>query len=276
MAERERSRDRPTGHHPSGSASGSGPLSSILSLISSRTVKGKTSAPQPQTTEELLPQQPMALSSASDRQDASFKLDTAIRLMEPSETQSSAELCRVIETTTRFLVSHTTTTHEDVFQANGDDSSSAAPLDHTAIRTLYIRSAALAKDDSVPTVRLAATRLLGVLLDSFPLKQLVDEADPLRFSINVRSLYKVISIRTTQPTAELTFAQVKALELLSNHGAETAGLDGIVGWLVKAVTDLSGDWVAWCKIKDGIADEVGLGPIVSCPSWIGKYTVLLD
>jgi len=237
MAERERSRDRPSGHQPSSSASGAGPFAFINNLLSSRGTKGKTTtgaATRGPSEESATRKVPFSA--------APVDLETAIRALVNDEGRPSSELCEILKAITVYVGNK-----EDVFAPD-----TKAAMTPAQVQTLYARAAGFAERTSEATLRTAAIRLIAVLLISLPLSQINANQEVMMTDIiNTRSLYRVIISPTSRPLAEEVAVEVEAVKALTANGTELNGMDGIVGWVVRSIEQIGEEWTAWCRVKDG-------------------------
>jgi hypothetical protein len=72
-------------------------------------------------------------------------------------------------------------------------------------------------------------------------------------SINIRTLYRVITSAAVPPgppsMAEIN-VEVGALNALTKNGTSVQLTEGIVGWLIRTVEDMSDAWMVWCTKRD--------------------------
>ena len=210
MAERERSRDRPSGHQSSSSASGTGAFAQIMNLMSiSKGSKGK-SVTSPEPIKSTI--------------DVPFDLDGAIRSM--LEDRDSPELVEIMKGISTHL-----TSQGDIFMSD------AKPIiSQVRLSMLYNRIVILARSQSEP-MQYAIIRLLSILIVHYP-RNNISKYDRM-------ALYTIVT-RLPGHSTDLTLLQVQALKNLTVQGAVVDGMDGIAGWLVKALSAMTADWMAWC------------------------------
>ncbi|KAL7423643.1 Tuberous sclerosis 2-like protein [Cryptotrichosporon argae] len=268
MADRERSRDRPVGQPSSSSSSSTfgGGRSFLPNLFGRLTNPSKAPAKTDRTeaaTDDIL--SPRSVAAALPALQAAagpdtrpsvppFDIESALSLMEPGATKTTAELCELVKATSVWLA-NLLVQKDDVFSALDEGSGSEA-VRINDLRTLYIRAYHFANPKSDYALRTAAIRLLAALLATVPppVSPLDDSPLDLPHNITSRSLYALITSSSGgQPgTAQndQILVEVGALRALTRNGEFVDGMEGIVGWLLKVLGKLKADWLAWCSKRD--------------------------
>ncbi|WVF70697.1 hypothetical protein IAT40_005490 [Kwoniella sp. CBS 6097] len=194
-----------------------------------------------------------------------FHLDEAIGLMDPdSSTWSSVsgpELVEHVKATSVYLLNSLETEEgkSDIFsaapQAPGSEKEEKSdPVSPDDIKTLYVRAISFADRQTDVSLRIAGIRLLTSLMAACPPPKYLHESIPAGVpdKVTARSLYSLI-IASSQVSGEkkvdLVGVQVAALRVLTKEGTEVEGLGGIVGWLMRMLDEISGDWAKWCETK---------------------------
>ena len=265
MAERERSKDRPKAPYSPGLfmglfGGGSRRGTSSPSSTRARATIGSTTANP--SAELVSPRsQPVALppTAAGDENPlsptAGFDLHTAIELMQ-GEKEKSSHVADVVDQTATYLASLLTTSGAEFGQgAPPDPSRTVKPED---IRTLYARAIAFADTKTDSPLRTSAIRLLAALIATYPPTDYAPSPDAsdiaLPENVNARYLYHIIVSPTTPTTpaahVDALFVQVGAIKALTKSGKDVASMDGLVGWLVRNLTDLAGEFALWCARKE--------------------------
>ncbi|OCF32888.1 tuberin [Kwoniella heveanensis BCC8398] len=236
---------------PETSGSASSPGSAIVSGTATHRkdsadeiVKSQTSIPAPPTP--------------------TFHLDEAIGLMDPDSSTwtsiSGPELVEHVKATSVYLasISEPEEGKSDIFSAHQaqqlEKENKSTQVSSNDIRTLYVRAIAFADRQTDISLRIAGLRLLTSLIKTCRPPRYLHDTVPTGVpeKVTVRSLYALI-IGSSQVTGEkkvdLVGAQVAALRVLTKDGTEVEGLGGVVGWLMRMLDEMSGDWAKWCEIK---------------------------
>lgn len=179
-----------------------------------------------------------------------FDLQTAIEAMQVDEDQTG-HLPDMVHETAAYIGGMLPS--QDPFSNSSRDAPRSISLED--IRTLYIRASAFANAKTDTPLRISAIRLLAALIGTYPPVHFAhNEEVALPDIINVRSLYKLIISPTSRPTEsghlDATYVKVGALSALTKVGKVTDGLDGIVGWLLKRLEDITPDFAIWCGRKE--------------------------
>lgn len=178
-----------------------------------------------------------------------FDLHAAIEAMQVDEDQTG-HLADTVNSTASYLGNLLST--DDIFSNEAKELPGAVSFDD--IRTLYVRAAAFANVKTETALRTASIRLLAALIATYPPSYFAKRTElELPDLINVVSLYKLITSPIQAPLAghvEAVFVQVGALKALTKNGSQVSGLDGIVGWLIRALEGMLDEYAAWCTRKD--------------------------
>lgn len=180
-----------------------------------------------------------------------FDLHAAIESMQV-ENEQMGHLAEIVNSTASHLAGLIPTS-DDIFSNVARELPDSITFED--IRTLYVRAAAFANAKTETALRSAAIRLLAALIATYPPAYFATKPDmALPDLINVVSLYKLITApsRSTSPSAhiEAVYVEVGALKALTKNGSQVAGLDGIVGWLLRALEGVTEEFAAWCTRKD--------------------------
>lgn len=188
---------------------------------------------------------------------APFDLHAAISLMQVPDDRIGL-LPETINQTASYLANILIS--DDIFSAPPPESTQPN-IKVEDIRALYIRGAAFANSKSDSVLRTAALRLLAALIATHPPAQNLVEGPTgaVPNTINARSLYRLIVAPTTRSSTvsriDAIFVGVGALKSLTKNGQEVDGLDGIVGWLVKTLKEVTDDFASWCTKKEDSMQE---------------------
>ncbi|ORY21856.1 hypothetical protein BCR39DRAFT_552777 [Naematelia encephala] len=256
--------DRPKGHHSSSSASGGAlsflpaifgrrpaPPTTSLAHANSSSRQSSTSTDRAGSLDEVTSPRAGTLSLPARQQETSprpFHLDLAIDLMQDG-TESTAELCEIVKATAVWLANQLI--DSDVFAV--DERNRVTPEDLTK---LYIKAVEFAKPNSDDSLRTSAIRLLAALVaTSPPPRSPIDHTDlALPDNINARTIYQLIVSPSGPPSTaamvDAVFVEVGALKALTKNGTEVVGLDGLVGWLVRGLKEMTEEWAMWCTRKE--------------------------
>lgn len=205
-----------------------------------------------EATQLPLPNPPARAAPAA----APFQLETALAMMQPGATKSTAELVEVVKASSvhlaNTLLDHSptdTTPLGELFLRPED------------IRQLYAHAMAFSDPTQDYALRTAAIRLLAVLLSAAPPPDSVLDPNPagLPPTLTTRSIYRVITAASGgKPGPESTnqiFVEVAALKVLTREGTMVEGMEGIVGWLLNTLENMRSHWVQWCAQPDGAGDQ---------------------
>jgi hypothetical protein len=264
----ERDRSNRTGHGSSGShSSGTGALSFLPSIFGGRrvapapavTTRISTSVTDGNTRRSIDHDHVAATTPAPEPANlgipdiipprrvpspAPFDLEGALQVMDPKNKESTEVLSQMVKATAVFLA-NLLITSEDVFVESNE-----AALTQDQIKTLYLRAYNLASPSSEPTMRIAAIRLLAALFATSPPPK--DHSNQKMELITTKSLYKLITTASSDNSTSLeqTNVIVGALKALTKNGSEVEGMSGLVGWLVKALGQITDEWIKYCSTKD--------------------------
>ena len=275
MTDKDR-RDR-SGHNPSGSHPGTGALSFLPSIF------GRRPAPAPAVTSRISTSVTEGNTRKSIDHDAMdplptpskdkgvnlgvpeippprrapsptpFDLEGALQVMDPKNKESTEVMSQMVKATAVYLA-NLLITSEDVFV---ETSRHDAALTEDQLKTLYLRAYNLASPSSDSTLRIAAIRLLAALFATSPPPKDHSKTDQRMELITTRSLYKIITTPSSDnsTTLEQTNVIVGALKALTKNGAEVEGMSGLVGWLVKALSQITDEWIKYCSVKDDHSND---------------------
>ena len=268
--ERERSKDRPvastSGHHHASSSSQSNFFLGLFGGGSRKAAPATTTRAHATTQqskahagpEEMLSPKPVSttlqLPNVGELHRSPsplpFDMQTAIEAMQV-EDDHTGHLPDMVQETAAYIGGMLPSL--DPFSNSSRDAPRSISLGD--IRTLYIRATAFANAKSDTPLRTSAIRLLAALIATYPPVYFAhNEEIALPDIINVRSLYKLITAPTLRPGGpahlEAVYVEVGALSALTKVGKVTDGLDGLVGWLLKSLKDITPDFAAWCAKKD--------------------------
>ena len=196
-----------------------------------------------------------------------FDLQSAMETMASGDDQSG-HLADTVNQTASHLANMLNT--EDIFADPPKDTPSS--IRHDDIRTLYIRAVAFANQKADLNLRTSAVRLLAALIATYPPPRLAvyENENVLPDTITVRTLYKLIvspvSATSAAAHVDAVFVQVGALKALCKNGKDVEGLDGIVGWLIRRVTEISEEFASWCVKKDEWDGKVSTDPVQTTPT----------
>jgi hypothetical protein len=275
MTDKDR-RDR-SGHNPSGSHPGTGALSflpsifgrrpapapAVTSRISTSVTEGNTRKsidhdavdPLPTSSKDKgvnlgIPEIPPPRRAPSP---TPFDLEGALQVMDPKNKESTEVMSQMVKATAVYLA-NLLITSEDVFV---ETSRHDAALTEDQLKTLYLRAYNLASPSSDSTLRIAAIRLLAALFATSPPPKDHSKTDQRMELITTRSLYKIITTPSSDnsTTLEQTNVIVGALKALTKNGAEVEGMSGLVGWLVKALSQITDEWIKYCSVKDDHSND---------------------
>jgi hypothetical protein len=266
-----------SGHNASGSHSGTGALSFLPSIF------GRRPAPAPAVTSRISTSVTENNTRKSIDHDAvdplptankdkgnnlgipdippprrapsptPFDLEGALQVMDPNNKESNEVMSQMVKATAVYLA-NLLITSEDVFveSSRGDTALTADQL-----KTLYLRAYNLASPSSDSTLRTAAIRLLAALFATSPPPKDHSKTDQRMELITTRSLYKIITTASSDNSTSLeqTNVIVGALKALTKNGAEVEGMSGLVGWLVKALSQITDEWIKYCSAKDDSSND---------------------
>ena len=287
MTDKDR-RDR-SGHNASGSHSGTGALSFLPSIFGGRRV-----APAPAVTSRISTSVTEGNTRKSIDHDAMdplptpgkdkgvnlgipeippprrapsptpFDLEGALQVMDPKNKESTEVMSQMVKATAVYLA-NLLITSEDVFV---ETSRHEAALTEDQLKTLYLRAYNLASPSSESTLRIAAIRLLAALFATSPPPKNHSKLDERMELITTRSLYKIITTASSDNSTSLeqTNVIVGALKALTKNGTEVEGMSGLVGWLVKALSQITDEWIKYCSVKDDASNDWTERSKVSFPS----------
>lgn len=273
MAERDKAKDRPSGHQSS--SSGSGAYSFLPAIFGRRPTPAPPSTSRAHATydgkphnersthrdplEEMISPKgklatlPVAAATATrESSPRPFHLDSAIALMKDG-TESTAELCEIVKATAVWMA-NLLVGNEDIFSTQVE----ATTVKAEDITTLYGLATNFADPKADPALRVAAIRLLAALIATAPpsLQSPLDGSGQ-----NIRTLYSLIicpSAPTDPPSiANAVFVEVGALKALTQDGVYVSQLEGLVGWLVRSLEELQEEWVVWCCQKSDRSQDWG-------------------
>lgn len=275
MADKDR-KDRP-GHQSSGSHSTSGtgafyllpnifgrrtaPAPAITSRVSTSSSDRPRSSVEHDALKTVGPAHdkpsslgvPDASSIRRSPSPVSFDLEGALEVMSPRSGESTEVLCQMVKATAVYLA-NLLITNDDIFSDSSKQDVNSPT--ESQLRILYDRAFNLASPSSESSLRIAAIRLLAALFATRPPPRRQLHADPEMELITVFSLYRAIITPSSDNTTSLeqTFVNVGALKALTKNGTEVEGLNGLVGWLVKALSRTTDDFIKYCSSRD----EAGL------------------
>jgi hypothetical protein len=185
-----------------------------------------------------------------------FDPETVIGLIahaDPRDDSTTAEVCELVKAIAVYLVDRAIV-EDDFFQTSQKDPHHAIGVTSADLQTLYIKAIHFANPRASRDLRTAAKRLLAALIAI---------AAPgggegmihvdLPESINTRSLYRIItspSVQAAAPNLDEIHVGVGALKALTKNGTEVHQTEGIVGWLVRTVAEMTDEWVVWCTRKE--------------------------
>lgn len=179
---------------------------------------------------------------------APFDLEGALQVMDPKNKEPNEVMSQMVKATAVYLA-NLLISSEDVFveTSRGD-----AALTEDQLKTLYLRAYNLASPSSNSTLRIAAIRLLAALFATSPPPKDHSKSDQRMELITTRSLYKIITTASSDNSTSLeqTNVIVGALKALTKNGVEVEGMSGLVGWLVKALSQITDEWIKYCSVKD--------------------------
>lgn len=264
-AERDRSKDR---DRMSSGGSSSGAMSFLPSIFGRRPAppattrttasKSQLSDRQRGREEHTSPRSSPLTLAPSDSTDATrrapspapFHLDSVLGLLQ-SGTQSTAELAEVVKATAVWLLNRLMG-DEDVFE-DGQKVDKGAELSKDNVKFLYDKATEFAQPEADYNLRIAAIRLFAALLAT---THPAHGDDHLAGSRQMREIYRLITIPSSPQSKPSSAAKVDAilveigaLRALTENGTNIHGLDGILGWTVQTLADITDDWVAWCGKK---------------------------
>ncbi|KLT42085.1 hypothetical protein CC85DRAFT_285856 [Cutaneotrichosporon oleaginosum] len=304
MAERGHRGDRdPRDHTPSAaresptsaSAASVHPLAFLPNLFGRRSTSHKTRAVAPGVTRTsidegnplgsppagnvALPSVSAASGSGSASNNAAvnalasggvFHLDTALALLAPGATKSTAELVEIVKATSVYLANALLDHSPSDATAPGLTELGLNPGD---MPTLYARAMELSDPKQDYSLRTAAIRLLAVLLGAAPPRDSVLDENiyDLPTSVSRRAIYRLItSFSGGTPGHAATnqiYVEVGALKALTREGTIVDGMEGILGWMLRTFTNLMPYWVQWCSSTADAPETEGkdtpFGPIKS-------------
>lgn len=292
----ERDRSNRTGHSASGShSSGTGALSflpsifgrrvapapAVTSRVSTSVTDGNTrrsidhdhvdpiTATREQANNNLNLGIPDIIPPRRAPSPAPFDLEGALQVMDPVNKEPNEVLSQMVKATAVFLA-NLLITSEDVFV---ESSKHEAALTDDQLKTLYLRAYNLASPSSEPTMRIAAIRLLAALFATSPPPKDHSKNDQRMELITTKSLYKIITTASSDNSTSLeqTNVIVGALKALTKNGSEVEGMSGLVGWLVKALSQITDEWIRYCSSKDDLASDWNERSKV-CPSSTAMLT----
>lgn len=180
-----------------------------------------------------------------------FDLQSAMEAMQLDDDQGG-HLSEIVNSTALHLANLLNT--DDIFANTPKETPSSIRSED--IRTLYIRAVAFANQKTDPNLRTSAVRMLAALIATYPPPHsaVYEKENVLPDTITVRSLYKIIVSPVTAASAsshiDAVFVQVGALKALCKNGKDVDGLDGIVGWLIRCLEELTEEFASWCVKKD--------------------------
>lgn len=175
-----------------------------------------------------------------------------MRFMAPKSGESPELIVQMVKATAVYLAG-LLITNEDIFSESNQTQKDGNNLPtKDQLRTLYLRAYNFASPSSESSLRIAATRLLAALFATSPPPRTPLEADPDMEPITVHSLYRAVITPSSDNTTSLeqVFVIVGALKALTKNGAEVEGLSGLVGWLVKALSNNTDEWIKYCSSRD--------------------------
>lgn len=273
MADKDRKERQ--GHHPSGSHSSSaGALSFLPSIF------GRRPAPAPAVTSRISTSTadnarksidhdsvegitspkdkgnntlgvPDILPPRRSPSPAPFDLEEAMRFMAPKSGESPEVIVQMVKATAVYLAG-LLITNEDIFSEPNQKPKDGNPPTKDQLNTLYLRAYNFASPSSESSLRIAAIRLLAALFATSPPVRSPLQADPEMELITFHSLYRAVITPSSDNTTSLeqTFVIVGALKALTKNGVEVEGLSGLVGWLVKALSNNTDEWIKYCSARD--------------------------
>lgn len=226
-----------------------------------------------------LPGTASTTSAGTSSSSSQFHLDAALALMQPGGTKSTAELVEIVKATSvhlaNVLLDHTPVNSAlTVTTAN----QAAAPpitelgLSAADLRTLYERAMEFSEPKQDYQLRTAAIRLLAVLLGAAPPRDSVLEANPydLPPTVSRRAIYRLVTTFSGGTPGDAAtnqiYVEVGALKALTREGTIVDGMDGIIGWMLKTLANLTPYWVQLCASPDdnnetGERKDTPFGPI---------------
>jgi hypothetical protein len=183
-----------------------------------------------------------------------FDLEGALQVMDPKNKESNEVLSQMVKATAVNLA-NLLITSEDVFVESDKQDENAPTSDQ--LKTLYLRAYNLASHSSEQTLRIAAIRLLAALLATSPPPKDHSKADQRMELITTRSLYKIITTASSDNSTSLEQINVivGALKALTKNGADVEGMSGLVGWLVKALGQITDEWTKYCSAGEDFASD---------------------
>jgi len=193
-----------------------------------------------------------------------FDLEGALQVMDPKNRESNEVMSQMVKATAVYMA-NLLITSEDVFvESNRGD----VALTEDQLKTLYLRAYNLASPSSESTLRIAAIRLLAALFATSPPPKNHSKLDERMELITTRSLYKIITTASSDNSTSLeqTNVIVGALKALTKNGTEVEGMSGLVGWLVKALSQITDEWIKYCSVKDDASNDWTERSKVSFPS----------
>ncbi|WVQ97066.1 hypothetical protein IAU59_004176 [Kwoniella sp. CBS 9459] len=204
-----------------------------------------------------------------------FHLDEAIGLMDPGSSTwtsvSGPELVEHVKATSVYLANilESEEGKSDIFSApqshQSEKQAKPAQISPDDLKTLYIRAMAFSDRQTDVSLRIAGMRLLASLMSACPPPRYLHEnvPDGVPEKVTARSLYSLV-VGSSQVSGEkkvdLVGAQVAALKVLTKNGTEVEGLGGVVGWLMRMLDEISGDWAKWCETKISGSTDVSQRP----------------
>ncbi|GMK60024.1 hypothetical protein CspeluHIS016_0902410 [Cutaneotrichosporon spelunceum] len=261
---------------PATASTSANPLAFLPNLFGRRSTSQKTKAQQGVTrmsTDEVTP--PHQPASRYHRftlrllgAGAAFDLYTALALLAPGATKTTAELVEIVKATSvhlaNALLDHSPTDTPGLTELG---------LNASDLRTLYARAMELSDPKQDYNLRTAALRLLAVLLGAAPPRESVLDENPydLPNSVSRRTIYRLItSFSGGTPGPEATnqiYVEVGALKALTREGTTVNDMEGIIGWMLRTLSNLTPYWIQWCSSPADEPETEGkdtpFGPIKS-------------
>ena len=112
------------------------------------------------------------------------------------------------------------------------------------------------------TVRNMSKRLLAALVALSP--PVGQGFVPAPAPITVAALYKIIisNSRRAEFVVDDVYVEVEALKALTKNGTEVDSTEGIVGWLVQALSSMQEEYIKWCRqTGDDDWDDIPRQPV---------------
>lgn len=178
-----------------------------------------------------------------------------MQVMSSKSGESTEVLCQMVKATAVYLA-NLLISNEDIF-SDSSKKDGASPTE-AQLKTLYGRAYNLASPSSDASLRIAAIRLLAALIATWPPPRRQLDTDSDMELITVSTLFRTITTPSSDNTSSLEqrFVIVGALKALTKNGTEIEGLNGLVGWLVRALGRTTDEFTRYCSSRDDVAFEI--------------------